>query len=135
MKKIENLARCFEGAKVWYSDEGFLRVSFNMSFERASFKKIIDLLYPGKYKVENVADYNFDVRVSDSNSPRFEELAAKMREFAWIIEIDRSANEIILKDLTVTYYAFDKWWKDHSWVGFEPQYGLNDREVVLKYNG
>lgn len=135
MKEIEKLARCFEGAKVWYNNEGILCASFSMSFERAAFKKIVDFLYPGKYKIEDVANWHFDVRVSDNNSPRFEEVAERMKEFAWIVEIDRSAGEIVLKDLMVTYYAFAKWWKDHRCADFEPQYGLNDREIVLKYDG
>lgn len=68
MKEIEKLARCFEGAKVWYNDEGVLYVSFNMSFERIAFKRIIDLFYPGKYKTEDVADWNFGVRVRGKNN-------------------------------------------------------------------
>lgn len=135
MKEIEKLARCFEGARVSYNDKGTLYISFNMSFERIAFKKIVDLFYPGKYKTEDIADWNFGVRVSDNNSPRFEEVAERMKEFAWTVEIDRSAGEIVLKDLTITYYAFAKWWEDHRCADFEPQYGLNDREVVLKYNG
>lgn len=68
-------------------------------------------------------------------SARFEEVAERMKKFAWTVKVDRSAGEIVLKDLVVTYYAFAKWWKDHRCVDFEPQYGLNDREIVLKYNG
>ena len=66
MKEIEKLARCFEGARISYNDNGTLYISFNMSFERIAFKKIIDLFYPGKYKTEDVADWNFGVRVSSS---------------------------------------------------------------------
>ena len=65
MKEIEELARCFEGARVSYNDDGILYVSFNMSFERIAFKKIVDLFYPGKYKTEDVADWNFGVRVGE----------------------------------------------------------------------
>ena len=45
MKEIEELARCFEGARVSHNDEGTLYISFNMSFERIAFKKIVDLFY------------------------------------------------------------------------------------------
>ena len=65
MKEIEKLARCFEGARVLYNDDGTLYISFNMSFERIAFKKIVDLFYSGKYKTEDVADWNFGVRVND----------------------------------------------------------------------
>lgn len=68
MKEIEELARCFEGARVSYNDNGTLYVSFNMSFERIAFKKIVDLFYPGKYKTEDVADWNFGVRVREKNN-------------------------------------------------------------------
>lgn len=135
MKEIEGLARCFEGARISYNDDGTLYISFNMSFERIAFKKIVDFLYPGKYKIEDVADWHYDVRVSDSKSPRFEEVAERMKEFAWTVEIDRSTGEIVLEDLTVTYYAFAKWWEEYGCADFEPQYGLTDREIVLKYNG
>lgn len=67
MKEIEKLARCFEGARISYNDNGTLYISFNMSFERIAFKKIIDLFYPGKYKTEDVADWNFGVRVGRNN--------------------------------------------------------------------
>lgn len=135
MKEIEELARCFEGARISYNDDGTLYVSFNMSFERIAFKKIVDLFYPGKYKTEDVADWNFGVRVRGSKSSRLEEVASRMMEFAWIVKIDRNADEIVLKDLAVTYYAFAKWWKDYCCVDFEPQYELNNREIILKYVG
>lgn len=133
MKEIEELARCFEGAKVWYNDDGTLYISFNMSLERIAFKKVADLFYPGKYKTEDVADWTFGVRVSDNKSSRFEEVTARMKEFAWTVTIDGIADEIVLEDLTVTYYAFAKWWKEYGCADFEPQYGLNKREISLKY--
>ena len=128
MKEIEELARCFEGVRVSHNDEGTLYISFNMSFERIAFKKVIDLLYPGKYKTEDIADWNFGVRVSSS---RLEEVAAKMKEFAWTVTIDRSAEEIVLEDLTITYSAFAKWWEEYGCADFEPQYGLNKKEIFL----
>lgn len=133
MKEIEELACCFEGAKVWYNDDGTLYISFNMSLERIAFKKVVDLVYPGKYKTEDVADWTFGVRVSDNKSSRFEEVTARMKEFAWTVTIDGIADEIVLEDLTVTYYAFAKWWEEYGCADFEPQYGINKREISLKY--
>ena len=65
-KEIEELARCFEGARVSHNDDGTLYISFNISCDRVAFKKIVDLFYPGKYKTEDIADWNFGVRVSDN---------------------------------------------------------------------